>query len=188
MSYFLRRLVFLTDNTARVANEIKLVAQWRSQYTSSCVSFNFPLQKLSRENGYKLWVQWLPGSFAWKSVSYDWSYPGYQRFFSRAAGIFFGQHVFGCIKTWQKPETALEKSLAPRVDWSMLFKETIDQSQAKLVNRNDPRNHCAERLYPFPLQFTEWGMELRHTHDVYLLCSGTFFKSPKYYYASREIS
>ena len=143
MSYFLRRLVFLTDNTARVASEIKLVAQWRSQYTSSCVSFNFPLQKLSRENGYKLWVQWLPGSFAWKSVSYD---------------------------------------------WSMLFKETISQSQAKLVNRTDPRNHCAERLYPFPLQFTEWGMELRHTHDVYLQCSGTFFKSPRYYYAAREIS
>ena len=27
MSYFLRRLMFLTDNTARVASEIKLVAQ-----------------------------------------------------------------------------------------------------------------------------------------------------------------
>ena len=32
-------------------------------------------------------------------------YPGYQRFFSRAV----------TIKTWQKSETALEKSLAPRV-------------------------------------------------------------------------
>ena len=44
-------------------------------------------------------------------------YPGYQRFFSRAAGIFgVGRsHERVTIKTSQKPETALEKSLAPRV-------------------------------------------------------------------------
>ena len=48
-------------------------------------------------------------------------YPGYQRFFSRAAGIFgVGRRpkpeaARVTIKTWQKPETALEKSLAPRV-------------------------------------------------------------------------
>ena len=106
MSYFLRRLVFLTDNTARVASEIKLVAQWRSQYTSSCVSFNFPLQKLSRENGYKLWVQWLPGSFGWKSVSYD---------------------------------------------WSMLFKETISQSQAKACEPNRSQESLRRTLVPIPL-------------------------------------
>ena len=120
MSYFLRRLVFLTDNTARVASEIKLVAQWRSQYTSSCVSFNFPLQKLSRENGYKLWVQWLPGSFAWKSVSYD---------------------------------------------WSMLFKETISQSKAKLVNRTDPNAPNACTHSPCSLRSEEWSFD---THMTYI--------------------
>ena len=73
-----------------------------------------------------------------KDWLYDCLYPGYQRFFSREAGIFGGfsvlaegRHVFGrrpkpraakprekrvTIKTWQKPETTLEKSLAPRVD------------------------------------------------------------------------
>ena len=39
-------------------------------------------------------------------VYWPLKYPGYQRFFSRAAGK---------KKTSQKPETALEKSLAPRV-------------------------------------------------------------------------
>ena len=59
------------------------------------------------------------------------NYPGYQRFFSRAAGIFGvlaeGRHIFDrrpkpraakpghYTETWQKPETAIEKSLAPRV-------------------------------------------------------------------------
>ena len=48
-------------------------------------------------------------------------YPGYQRFFSRAAGIFgVGRRPKPrgaklTIKTWQKPETALGKSLAPGV-------------------------------------------------------------------------
>ena len=41
-------------------------------------------------------------------------YPGYQRVFSRAAKP---RELFArvTIKTWQKPETALGKSLAPRV-------------------------------------------------------------------------
>ena len=83
------------------------------------------------------------------------TYTGYQRFFSRAAGIFVsrvrrefsvlaeGRHIFGLrpkpraakprensrvtMKTWQKPETALEKSLAPRVlctkTWHNIFGE-----------------------------------------------------------------
>ena len=53
-------------------------------------------------------------------------YRGYQRFFSRAAGIFgvgrrpthLSRRCVGLrvtIQTWQKPETALEKSVAPRV-------------------------------------------------------------------------
>ena len=57
----------------------------------------------------------LPGhSFR---VSRVLDYPGYQRFFSRAAGIFgVGRsHERVTIKTRQKPETALEKSLASRV-------------------------------------------------------------------------
>ena len=56
------------------------------------------------------------------------TYPGYQRLFSRTAGFSVlneGWHIFGrrpkpraaiTIKNWQKPETALEKSLAPRVN------------------------------------------------------------------------
>ena len=57
------------------------------------------------------------------------TYPGYQRFFSRAAENFqcglkadtssavgrSHEHTQVTIKTRQKPETALEKSLAPRV-------------------------------------------------------------------------
>ena len=46
-------------------------------------------------------------------------YIGYQRFFSRAAGIFgVGRRLFALVtvKTWQKPETALARSLAPRVE------------------------------------------------------------------------
>ena len=52
-------------------------------------------------------------------------YPGYQRFFPPAAGIFgvgrrpkteaARKNARVTIKTYQKPETALEKSLAPRV-------------------------------------------------------------------------
>ena len=34
-------------------------------------------------------------------------------------------------------------------DWSMVFKATINQSQVTLVNPNDPRDRCAEILYPF---------------------------------------
>ena len=41
-------------------------------------------------------------------------YPGYQRFFSRAAGIF-GVGEAGHYKDLTEPETAREKSLAPRV-------------------------------------------------------------------------
>ena len=66
-------------------------------------------------------------------------YPGYQRFFSRVwrgASSAAGRHVFSLrsktraakprektfsrgslFKTWQKPETAHEKSLAPRVQF-----------------------------------------------------------------------
>ena len=63
-------------------------------------------------------------------------YPGYQRFFSRAAGIFgVGRRpkpraARVTIKTWQKPETALEKSLAPRVHLIVprqLFKEFLSR-------------------------------------------------------------
>ena len=34
-------------------------------------------------------------------------------------------------------------------DWSMVFKATINQSQVTLVDPNDPRDRCAECLYPF---------------------------------------
>ena len=42
------------------------------------------------------------------------NYPGYQRFFSRATGIF-GVGRRPNLRAAKKPETALEKSLAPRV-------------------------------------------------------------------------
>ena len=61
----------------------------------------------------------------WRSrllLNFVLGYPGYQRFFSRAAGIFgFGRRadtssaVGRSHERRQKPETALEKSLAPRV-------------------------------------------------------------------------
>ena len=63
-------------------------------------------------------------------------YPGYQRFFSRAAREFSvlpeGRHIFDrrpkprvTIKTWKKPETALEKSLAPRVPFFRRGEKTL---------------------------------------------------------------
>ena len=36
-------------------------------------------------------------------------------------------------------------------DWLMVALNTIDQSQLTLVHPKDPRNHCAESLYPFLL-------------------------------------
>ena len=46
-------------------------------------------------------------------------YPVYQRFFSRTGEFSVltegRSHERVTIKTWEKPETALEKSLAPRV-------------------------------------------------------------------------
>ena len=36
-------------------------------------------------------------------------------------------------------------------DWLMVVKATINQSQVPFVHPNDPRNRCAESLYPFPL-------------------------------------
>ena len=35
-------------------------------------------------------------------------------------------------------------------DWSMVFKATIHQSERTIVQPNDPKNLCAESLYPFP--------------------------------------
>ena len=70
--------------------------------------------------------------------NYDNCYPGCQRFFSRSVGIK-GPHILGrrpkpraaklfarvTIKTWNKPETALEKSLAPRVDSCLTVSKTF---------------------------------------------------------------
>ena len=43
-------------------------------------------------------------------------------------------------------------------DWSMVFKETMNQSQVTLVHLNDPKTRYAESLYQFPLQFLQWGI------------------------------
>ena len=57
-------------------------------------------------------------------VTFDW-YQGFfrvRREFSAEGRDSFGRRptprAANTIKTWQKPETALEKYLAPRVDWS----------------------------------------------------------------------
>ena len=42
----------------------------------------------------------------------------------------------------------------------MIFKATINQSYVMLSHPNDPRNLCAESLYPFPLWFPEWEIEV----------------------------
>ena len=46
-------------------------------------------------------------------------------------------------------------------DWLMVFKATINQSYETLVHPTDPRNHCAESLYSFPLQFLEQEIRRR---------------------------
>ena len=50
---------------------------------------------------------------------------------------------------------------ATKLDWSMVFKATVNQSQVHvtLVHPNDPKNHCAESLYPFFFEFVELGQE-----------------------------
>ena len=71
------------------------------------------------------------------AVIYIWGnlffYPGYQRFFSRAAEIF----ARVTIKTWQKPETALEKSLAPGV---LFFR--IAEKKQKLLKLEPAKISC----------------------------------------------
>ena len=49
-----------------------------------------------------------------------------------------------------------------KLDWSMVFKATINQSQVHvtLVHPNDPKNHCAESLYPFFFEFAEWSITI----------------------------
>ena len=44
----------------------------------------------------------------------------------------------------------------------MVFKATINQSQVHvtLVHPNDPKNHCAESLYPFFFEFVEWSITI----------------------------
>ena len=43
-------------------------------------------------------------------------------------------------------------------DRLMAALNTIDQSWLTHVHPNDPRNHCAQNLYPFSLEFTKWGI------------------------------
>ena len=57
-------------------------------------------------------------------------------------------------------------------EWLLVFKAAITQSKVTLVHRNDPRNRCAESLYPFLLQFPE--REITYTLQggcPYTLCS-----------------
>ena len=66
-------------------------------------------------------------------IPYAWVYPGYQRFFSRAVEIFGVGFARVTIKTWQKPETALEKSVAPRVAWVPRLTESTTFLQVQSV-------------------------------------------------------
>ena len=50
-------------------------------------------------------------------------------------------------------------------DWWMIFKATINQSYVMLFHPNYPRIRCAESLYPFPLWFPEWGVEVNWLLD-----------------------
>ena len=43
-------------------------------------------------------------------------------------------------------------------DRLMAALNTIDQSWLTHVHPNDPRNHCAQSLYPFSLGFMKWGI------------------------------
>ena len=53
-------------------------------------------------------------------------------------------------------------------DWSIVFKATINQSYVTLVHQNDPGIRCAESfLYPFPLQFLEWGIRALQQKKLY---------------------
>ena len=79
-------------------------------------------------------------------------YPGYQRFFSRAVGIFgVGRRPTHLRpKTWQKPETALEKSLASRVRAGQLLVNFPP------VPSNSPKSLCESQLGPVPFSFLKW--------------------------------
>ena len=63
-----------------------------------------------------MWFRIVEGKIRRRAVVLTIVYPGYQRFFSRAAEIFGVSRIYVfarvIIKTWQKPETTLEKSLA----------------------------------------------------------------------------
>ena len=91
------------------------------------------------------------------------AYPEYQRFFSRRREFSLlaeGRH----IKTRQKPETALEKSLAPRVmyaktrkknaSWPLRFKTNSHNFALKQVNHLSCSSFLRARI-PFPLPWRD---------------------------------
>ena len=43
----------------------------------------------------------------------------------------------------------------------MVFKATTNQSYVTLVHPTDPKNLCAESLYPFSFHFLEWKKKKR---------------------------
>ena len=44
-------------------------------------------------------------------------------------------------------------------DWLMVALNTKNQSQLyPLIHQNNPRNHCAQRLYLFSLEFLKWDI------------------------------
>ena len=73
-------------------------------------------QRTGRRVGDGFESRWSPDFFFQAS---SFQYPGNQRFFSRAAGLV------GPRPTQLRPETALEKSLAPRVSFQLLKLENL---------------------------------------------------------------
>ena len=87
-------------------------------------------------------------------------YPGYQRLFSRSAGIF---GVFGrrrvTKKTWQKPETALEKSLSPRVNDTGTYLHMFASAKDRNKSRFDSYSRYKQCIDHIPYYLSGFCMQ-----------------------------
>ena len=43
-------------------------------------------------------------------------------------------------------------------DWSLVSPATIYLKRIRIYHQSDPRDHCAESLFPFPLKLLEWAI------------------------------
>ena len=109
-------------------------------------------------------IHWLrkEPEFTWKQETKYWRKKKYGRRYSLRASSPIphsrGHKRNGNKLSAQRFQLGSFGWTSNSYDWSMVFKETMNQSQVTLVHPNDPKTRYAESLYQFPLQFLQWGI------------------------------